>query len=307
MADKQASNVPTTPRDPLATWGGRLAMVRQYFDGYKAKDGYDARRLTKGQKSAITRRVNQVTALQREIATEPGVRLVATRTRNKRALTQLAALEPVGVTYPKGFKARAVRLLPTVQRITIDRRGNIVQHLGETDGVEGIRVVLEPVDPKRLVTDTENVVREVIARHPDACGFTLRTGQAGWVRSAGDASVSRNRLLDIFEDREEQDEILRGQLTDLILKMAHRYGANVPDLDDEPRADDEIRDLDVRARSNKSHYWKNWMTGVAVFYMPECRDYDEFFAFKHAQQMEKRKVRRKVKKKGYAWMKGRSR
>jgi len=301
----QASNVPTDS-DTLDTWGKRLAFVRQYYDGYKAADGYDARRLTKGKKAAVTRRINQVLALQREVATEPGVRFVVTRTRNKRALSQLAAMQPEGIAYPKGFKARLVRLMPNVTGITVDRRGNVFQHLGESDGFDGIRVVMEPVDPKRLVTDTDKVVSEILARHPDACGFTLRTGQAGWVRSAGDASVSRNRLLDIFEDRQEQDDILRGQLTDLILKMAHRYGANVPDLDDEPTAEDEFKGLDTRPRSARSHFWKNWMTGIAVFYMPDCHDYDEFFSYKHAQQMEKRKVRRRVKRKGYAQAKGRS-
>lgn len=263
MTDQQATTVPT--------YGDRLKTVRRFFAGYAASDGYDGRKLSKGQKSAITKKFNQLQAFEEKAFQQPGTKWVRVKARRADQIEAARSLGPgTGVGYPKGLRGWAVVAVPgEAASVSVNRRG-----VPEVMLVGGIRLVFERYDPIDMAADPLAVARDMQRLHPNANGYAVRAGEYGW--------AGRNVPL------AWGPEFIEGAM----VKLMYRYGADIPDITDR-----RARGADLDPENPSSNFYGNWVTGMVAFYMPEPGP-DAFLAYVDAVKgmKEARKRRRRSKR-----------
>jgi len=264
--DSQATTVPT--------YGERLAILRKFYDGWRAGDGYDGRRLSPQQKAAITRKYNAHRTFEEKVFTSPGVRWVPTRVRTDAAVAAVRSLGPGDeVGYPKGLRRWVVVAVPgEAQRVGVTRSGK-----PEVWVAGGTRLVFERFDPVDMATDPIGVAREMTRLHPKANGYAVRVGEYGW--------AGRNVPLAFGP------EFIEGA----VAKMLYRYGADVEG--------ESGRRAALYNESPSEHDYRDFVTGMVAFYLPQPGP--EVFAEYVSLVKEVRKARRARRRSRREAMKGR--
>ncbi len=312
MAKEQATNVPASPKPE-----SKLTTVRRYFAGYDTAAGYDGRRLSKGQKSAITRKYNELVRFQSQYMTHPGDQWVRVRTTRPEAIANLEKLGPQGVQYPKGLKAyRVVSLPANVSGVAVDRKGRIMQIVGPREGdprsakFSGIKVYFEDFDPVLMATRPDEMVLEMMRRHPNATAYGVRTGKYGWAFEPMFSVATRARNVGDV-GKEYGLEATREQLMEAVTRLAYRYGAPIEVLENDeplPRADEDRTEWDgkpyeIRPNKPRTHHYEQWLMGMVAIYTPanDALLFDQFMTYKRRLRAEKaseRQRRRRQKLKG---------
>lgn len=312
MATEQATIVPAVPKPE-----SKLATVRRYFAGYDAKSGYDGRRLTRGQKSAISRKYNELVRFQSQYMTHPGDQWVRVRTTRPEAVANLEKLGPQGAVYPKGLKPyRVVSLPPNVSGVAVDRKGRIMQIVGPREGdprsakFAGIKVYFQDFDPVLMATRPDDMVLAMTKMFPGATAYGVRSGRYGWVFEPMFSIATRARNVEVMGQAEGM-EITRGQLMEAVTRLSYRYGAPIEVLDSdgdpEPRADEDRENFDgtpyeIRPNVTPTHHYEQWMTGMVAVYTPknDALLFDQFMTYKRRLRTERardrqRRHRQKIK------------
>lgn len=280
MTHKDASNVPT--------YGESLVVLRRFYAGYRAADGYDARRLTPQKKAAITRKIRAHEKFEAAAKAEQfGAKWVPVRSKKPDAILAVRELGPgAKVGYPKGLKGWALVSVPgDIASVSVTRQGK-----AQTTDINGVRMVFEYFDPKEMAADPRRVALVMKRLHPKATRIAVRAGEYGWAKR--DTSWA-----------ESDPDMIAATISFLL----YRYGADTKTVK-VPRADrDKNKDRDLDPVNPDSNYYENWVTGMVAIYMPKVVDPADWKAWVIETTDAKRREKSKNKKRSQRErMKGRS-
>lgn len=238
----------------MPTYGDQLAVLRRFYDGYKAADGYDARRLTPQRKAAITRKIRAHEKFEAAVKAEQyGAKWVPVRTKKPDAILAVRELGPgAKVGYPKGLRGYALVSVPgDIASVTVTRAGK-----AQTTDINGVRMVFEYFDPLEMAADPHRVAVEMKRLHPNATRIAVRAGEYGWAKR--DTNWA------------ESDP---GMIAATISFLLYRYGADNLKEKGVKRADKDYgKDRDLDPENAESNYYANWVTGMVAIYMPKIVD-----------------------------------
>ncbi len=267
MAKPQATSVPTTAE--------KIAVLREFVTGFTAKDGYSLQRgvtLSPQRKGAITRKFNEVQAFRAKMHAEAGVRVIHTKVRSAASVAKVRELGPgAAVGYPKGFKPGLVYVQAPgeVTQVSVTKTGR-----AQVVGAKGVRMVFEPIDPAFMAKHPERVEALMRKAHPNANGFAIRAGQYGWTKR--DVNLASHPDM----------------ISAMIARTLYRYGADVKGEEKFTRwrADKDFgKDRDLTPKNPDSNFYKNWVTGMVVFYFPPAtKETFSEFAIYVAETTDKR-------------------
>lgn len=317
MAD--AKNKPAAP-----DYGRMLRELRDLQVGWRASDGYDARRLTPARKAAVTRAWKAQRAFLLTWQLPHHLRVVKVAARSPEKIAEVFGALPVPMdAYPSRWNARLVLAPapPQATAVSLDRYGGIVYHVpkievelpsGNILTVEAPRQVKIDIDPVEMATDPWAIAARVLKEHPHATGFSVRSGDNGWVNNQS----GRIHDAHYFYNNESEPLDMRIQeLGAVIAMLLHRYGADIGEgYENIERMDEKYRQIgiDLNEDNPAGNYFANWVTGIMAHYIPRptIQLYNAFLEYSREVSREKRGHRDRAnrrRKKGYAQAKGRSR